>query len=680
MKTQNTTGGARPVPRFSDPKTAWVLLTYFTLIRPVETLFVSLLFGEEKKDIQWKLLFAVQGAALTAKAIRHIVAVRFSAAGYNITFADYRNFSAGITCVLSSTLAKGIENSFSKSIMEEFFQTAHNQAGHSAHTAEMLYARTPTDITGLRRSDLSKYREWSTQWHTLLGIVNVFPAQTAKKRPSPNPLDEVIVSEGGSKTRADPAAKPLSIQDGNHSTPTKSSKKTFPYMSPGSGSVERRELQRGGAVLYTPAPTVYEHLIPRFLEALREGLRNDTALFKSHAQFVITAAVWEKREAMLVLMPTSYGKTLSVLLQMYMEKGVMTSIIVVPLKALAAEYVQRVTRFDLECSTTPRHDGREEFADVCILSLKMVASEAFHSLVQHLTHHRGLARIVLDEVHCCLMWQHFRPALAHMHVGLHYVPVQVFRVMLSATLPPADRPLLLSQLQISAASLYHTCTARDNISFIVTDLSTTAIPISLKRYRADTSLYRSTFSQFIEQALHVFANDVSNFLLTTNDRVVRIMLFSLTRSDAEYCHTYLTQQDTMPWSDTNHDISLTLLLYHAGLADNDKTNTHHNWMSPQPPQTANCYPRQVLIMIYTVAFGTGLDTPDVRIVYNLGGVASLVELAQQAGRAGQDKKPAKCVTIYCKSYLQKIRDLLCTTNNPNKHDISRIYLDAMAQN
>jgi len=95
-----------------------------------------------------------------------------------------------------------------------------------------------------------------------------------------------------------------------------------------------------------------------------------------------------------------------------------------------------------------------------------------------------------------------------------------------------------------------------------------------------------------------------------------------------------------------------LLSYHGGMEDDEKAEAHRTWVDENGGSR---------VMVCTNAFGTGVDTANVRTVIHFTGSGSLLEYSQEAGRAGRDGKPAECIYIYSAEFATRWQQTLASS-------------------
>lgn len=314
----------------------------------------------------------------------------------------------------------------------------------------------------------------------------------------------------------------------------------------------------------------------------------------------------------LVLMPTGGGKSLCYQIPALARDGL--AIIVSPLIALMQDQVEALQQLGIEAAFLNSSLSAEDNARITSKALSgeikilYVAPErltvsSFLALLDEVHTHTGLALFAIDEVHCVSQWGHdFRPEYRQLTI-LHDRFPDVPRIALTATADAPTRAEIISQLKLENAAQFVSSFDRPNIRYHVTIKNNA----------------RQQLLTFLEQE---HADDAG-------------IIYCLSRRKVE---------DTAAWlADKGWDA----LPYHAGL----------------PPQTREQNQRRFLreegiIMVATIAFGMGIDKPNVRFVAHLDLPKSMEGYYQETGRAGRDGLPANAWMTYGMGDVVSMRQML----------------------
>ncbi len=335
--------------------------------------------------------------------------------------------------------------------------------------------------------------------------------------------------------------------------------------------------------------TVMTHTSDATLTALKRVFGFDA--FRG-AQETIVATVVGGGDA-LVLMPTGGGKSLCYQLPALLRSGV--GIVVSPLIALMQDQVDAMKEIGVAASFLNSSLSMEEAnrveRDMRAGKLKLVYvaperlnTERFLSLLDELNEREEIALFAIDEAHCVSQWGHdFRADYLELTL-LHTRYPNVPRIALTATADTATRDEIRNKLSLTDAAQFVSSFDRPNIHYAVTDR-------------------REERSQLLE------------FLENHEDEAGIV-----------YCISRAKVDETAGWLRTK---GFNAIPYHAGL-DAEKRRKHQTKFLQD----------DAVVMVATVAFGMGIDKPDVRFVAHLDLPKSIEGYYQETGRAGRDGEPA----------------------------------------
>jgi len=330
----------------------------------------------------------------------------------------------------------------------------------------------------------------------------------------------------------------------------------------------------------------------------------------------------------LVLMPTGGGKSLCYQIPALVRGG--TGVVISPLIALMQDQVQALRqlgiRADFLNSTQDpgtRHVVEQQFKagelDVLYLAPERLRTENTLRLLDA----TKISVFAIDEAHCVSQWGHdFRPDYLELQV-LHERWPDVPRIALTATATQSTREEIAIRLKLAGAKLFVSSFDRPNI-----------------QYRIITK--NDPKKQLLQFLRTEHAGDAG-------------IVYCLSRDSTERVAAFLTEN------------GIPALPYHAGLDSGVRANHQARFLREDG-----------LVMVATIAFGMGIDKPDVRFVAHLDMPRSVEGYYQETGRAGRDGQPATAWLAYGLADVVQQRRMIDSSEGDLAHRrLLQSHLDAM---
>ncbi|PZD22208.1 RecQ, Superfamily II DNA helicase, partial [Pyrenophora tritici-repentis] len=301
-------------------------------------------------------------------------------------------------------------------------------------------------------------------------------------------------------------------------------------------------------------------------------------------------AITAGESPVVAVMPTGAGKSLLFMLPAWAEQGG-TTVVVVPLIALRGDMAQRCKKLGISCVEWQSRRPPDAAA-VVLVTPESAVGEEFATFLNRLRATRQLDRIIIDECHIVLNRQYtFRKQMQQLG---KLVAVETQMVMLTATLPPSEEDELFRRMHFERRQvrIFRAPTARSNIAYRV-------VRVEKERKRQEVE---ATVLAMVQQKVRKYK---SGKIVVYGNSVPKV----------------------------------------KGLAEKLKCHAYHHHAVGKASMLEEFMGGKQRVIVATSALGMGVDVPDIRCIVHIDWPFSVLDYAQESGRAGRDGERSEAIMM-----------------------------------
>ncbi|KAK0420759.1 hypothetical protein QR680_014867 [Steinernema hermaphroditum] len=353
------------------------------------------------------------------------------------------------------------------------------------------------------------------------------------------------------------------------------------------------------------------------LHVLRESFQMEA--FRPLQLSAINAAL--SGEHSIVVMSTGAGKSLCYQLPAVMMEGIV--LVVSPLVSLIQDQLHQLKQRGIHAATMNQATDRKEATVIqnalvdpkaplrllYVTPEKLAKSKRVMAKLEKCAEMKRLKLIAIDEVHCCSQWGNdYRPDFKFLNIlSRQFKGVPIMGLTATATANVLED--VKTMLSIPAAITFRAGFNRSNLHY-------------------EVKAKPAKEADFLDELTNVLNNRFKN---QTG------IIYTFSRKESEEVAKALRKR------------GVSCGPYHAYMEPQDKTRVHEQWIAGQ-----------LKVIVATVAFGMGIDKPDVRFVIHHSMAKSVENFYQESGRAGRDGNPAVCILYFRLADLYRLSTMVCT--------------------